>query len=71
MKAKNSIDLSDKIFDSALKIVEQWLKDNPDFPTLDLVQQINLSAVSLKYLSGKYESEYKALIKVKITNDIH
>ncbi len=63
--------LSETIMDSVYKVLEQWDKDNPDFPILDKVQQMNYSALILRTLGSQYESEYKAHIKGKTANAIH
>jgi hypothetical protein len=57
--------LSDKIFDSAKKIVAQWLKDNPDYSLLDMAQQLNYSALQLKTLGSESEEKYKSIYKPK------
>ena len=63
--------LSEAIMASLYRVLERWDKDNPDFPILDKVQQINYAALILKTLGSQYESEYKARIKGKTTNELH
>jgi hypothetical protein len=63
--------LSEKIEFAALNILKQWIKDNPDYPILNIVQQLNLSSVSLKTFAVEYERNYKAMIKGKTTNELH
>ena len=63
--------LSETIMESVLNITEQWNKDNPDFPTLDIVQQLNYSSVLIHQEACRYESDFKGLLKGKTINDIH
>jgi hypothetical protein len=63
--------LSEKIVESTEKIIRQWLIANPDDSLLNVAQQTNYAAVILKNIGYKYESEFKANIKGKTTNDLH
>jgi hypothetical protein len=63
--------LSEIITESALNILEQWEKDNPEDLDLSIAQQLNYSAVQLKDIGSKIENNYKRIFKGKITNDLH
>ena len=63
--------LSEKITASALKVLEQWERDNPNENPLNIVQQLNYSSLELRTLGAKMESDYKKDIKGKITNELH
>ena len=63
--------LSENITKEALAVLEQFLKDNPDYPVLWIVQQLNLAALTLKQAAVQYEGDYKALLKGKTTNELH
>ena len=64
-------ELSEKIMASVYRVLNQWDKDNPNFPLLDKAQQINLVSVILRGLGAQYESDFKSLLRGKITNNLH
>ena len=68
---KTNKTLSEEMMDASLKVIERWDRDNPDFPTLYKVQQINYCSLLLHTMASKYESELKGSLKGKITNELH
>jgi hypothetical protein len=63
--------LSEKIIEASLNVIFKWKKDNPNYPVLDLAQQINYSSLQLRTLGSELESEYKNSIKGRTSNKIH
>ena len=63
--------LSDKIIKSATKVLEQWMKDNPEDSLLNLAQQLNYCALKIRTLGNQFETDYKKDLKGKTTNDLH
>ena len=64
-------DLSEKIMASVYRVLIQWDKDNPNYSLLNKAQQVNLASVVLRGLGSQYESDFKAMVKGKTTNDLH
>jgi hypothetical protein len=63
--------LSEKINNSARKIIRRWQIDNPDDSLLNMAQQFNLSGTYLKQVGAELEEKFKSDIRGKTTNELH